>query len=92
VDIPPGKLFFYESAKLSHGRPSTLDGEFYAHIFVHFRPVGWSYKNADRVYAVPPFYSAPKGHAVPELSISAGEDTSESGGKADLKLHQHEEL
>jgi prolyl 4-hydroxylase len=48
VDIPPGKLFFYESAKLSHGRPTVLDGEYYAHMFIHYRPVGWTYKNADR--------------------------------------------
>jgi hypothetical protein len=34
--------------KLSHGRPSTLDGEYYAHMFIHFRPVGWNYRNADR--------------------------------------------
>lgn len=34
VDIPPGALFFYESAKLSHGRPTKLDGDYYAHIFM----------------------------------------------------------
>jgi hypothetical protein len=47
-----------------------------------------SYKNADRVYAVPPFYSTPARAAVPELEISEDEDTSDSGGKVDLKLHK----
>jgi len=54
VDIKPGELFFYESAKLVHGRPSMLQGDYSAHIFVHFRPKGWSFTNVDRVYAVPP--------------------------------------
>jgi len=55
-EVKPGQLFFYESAKLPHGRPSQLKGAFSAHIFIHFRPVGWSFQNLDRVYGVPPHW------------------------------------
>lgn len=54
MELKPGQLFFYESAKLVHGRPVKLQGDYSAHIFVHFRPQGWSYSNIDRVYGVPP--------------------------------------
>ena len=54
VEVKPGQIFFYESAKLAHGRPTVLHGDYSAHIFVHYRPKGWSYTNQDRVYGVPP--------------------------------------
>ena len=38
VDIEPGELLFFEGAKLTHGRPYPLVGDFYASIFVHYRP------------------------------------------------------
>ena len=34
-------MVFYESARLLHGRPYALDGEYYASVFVHFTPIGW---------------------------------------------------
>lgn len=58
VHVKPGELFFYESAKLVHGRPTTLQGDYSAHIFIHFRPYGWSFQNVDRVYGVPPGFHA----------------------------------
>lgn len=54
VVVKPGEVFFYESAKLAHGRPSALQGEYSAHVFAHYRPKGWSYTNVDRVYGIPP--------------------------------------
>jgi len=57
VDVKPGELFFYESAKLVHGRPTVLQGDYSAHIFIHFRPYGWPFQNVDRVYGVPPGYN-----------------------------------
>ena len=39
-----------------------------------------------RVFGVPPFYFKKVGAAIPELAITEGEDTSTSGGKADLKI------
>ncbi len=41
VSIEPGEMVFYEGARLIHGRPSALDGQYYANIFVHYTPVGW---------------------------------------------------
>eukprot|EP00441_Pelagodinium_beii_P026417 CAMPEP_0197666986 /NCGR_PEP_ID=MMETSP1338-20131121/64709_1 /TAXON_ID=43686 ORGANISM="Pelagodinium beii, Strain RCC1491" /NCGR_SAMPLE_ID=MMETSP1338 /ASSEMBLY_ACC=CAM_ASM_000754 /LENGTH=278 /DNA_ID=CAMNT_0043246129 /DNA_START=1 /DNA_END=834 /DNA_ORIENTATION=+ len=41
VDLRPGQLFLYESAKLPHGRPGTFAGREYAALFVHFKPNTW---------------------------------------------------
>ena len=38
VDLQPGQMLWYESAKLPHGRPQTFTGEYYDNIFVHFKP------------------------------------------------------
>jgi len=39
IDLEPGELVFYEGARLKHGRPYPLDGDYYAGIFVHYRPL-----------------------------------------------------
>lgn len=39
VDMEPGDFILYEGARLTHGRPYPLDGDYYASIFVHYRPV-----------------------------------------------------
>jgi prolyl 4-hydroxylase len=41
VSIEPGEMVFFEGARLVHGRPYPLEGEYYANIFVHYTPVGW---------------------------------------------------
>jgi prolyl 4-hydroxylase len=41
ISLHPGEMLFYESARLKHGRPYPLDGDYYAAIFVHYTPVGW---------------------------------------------------
>ena len=41
ISIEPGEMVFYESAKLVHGRPYPLDGDYYAGMFVHYAPVDW---------------------------------------------------
>ena len=38
INLEPGEFVFYEGARLVHGRPYPLDGEFYAGVFVHYRP------------------------------------------------------
>lgn len=58
VDLQPGHLFLYESAKLPHGRPSTFQGERYAALFFHLRPLEWNIDNVDRVYALPPGWNS----------------------------------
>lgn len=47
VDIQPGEILFYESAKCIHGRPRPLNGRWYTSLFVHYRPVGWKMKTED---------------------------------------------
>jgi prolyl 4-hydroxylase len=37
VDINPGEIVFYESAKLKHGRPYDLMGSHYVGQFIHYR-------------------------------------------------------
>ena len=39
VIMSPGDVVFYESARLQHGRPEPLEGEYYANIFAHTAPV-----------------------------------------------------
>merc|ERR1711953_365259 len=39
VQLEPGQMLWYESAKLPHGRPHTFTGEYYDNIFVHFKPI-----------------------------------------------------
>ncbi len=43
VHLTPGQMLLYESAILEHGRPVPLDGEYYVGMFVHYRPVDWSF-------------------------------------------------
>ena len=47
VNMKPGEMLLYESAKCLHGRPQELDGDGYSNIFLHFRPTGrgtWDYQ------------------------------------------------
>ena len=46
INMKPGEMLFYESAKCLHGRPQKLDGVGYANIFLHFQPADpalWPY-------------------------------------------------
>lgn len=47
VELLPGEMLFYESAKLPHERPARFRGEFYSSLFIHYRPVGWKMTAAD---------------------------------------------
>lgn len=39
VVMKPGEMLFYESARLPHGRTLPLDGEYFANIFTHTKPL-----------------------------------------------------
>lgn len=39
--LKPGDVVFYEGARLEHGRPTPLEGERFANIFCHFKPVDY---------------------------------------------------
>lgn len=45
VLLKPGEMVFYESGRLMHGRPIPLDGQLFANIFCHFKPVGYAQRN-----------------------------------------------
>ena len=47
VDLQPGEMLFYESAKCIHGRPRPLQGKWYTSLFVHYRPIDWSLRMED---------------------------------------------
>lgn len=38
ITMKPRDLVLYESATCIHGRPSTLNGNYYANAFVHYKP------------------------------------------------------
>jgi hypothetical protein len=38
IDLKPGQILHYESAKCFHGRPKIFKGKYYASIFIHYRP------------------------------------------------------
>lgn len=38
VNMEPGEFIFYEGARLVHGRPWPLKGDYYINMFVHYRP------------------------------------------------------
>lgn len=49
----PGKMLFYESARLMHWREKRLNGEWYASLFQHYRPVGWPLTHDEVVSHLP---------------------------------------
>lgn len=42
VDLKPGEMLFYESAKCVHGRPRPMKGRWYSSLFMHYRPWNWT--------------------------------------------------
>ncbi|KAG5178579.1 hypothetical protein JKP88DRAFT_79394 [Tribonema minus] len=38
ITMAPRDMVLYESATCVHGRPSTFDGQFYANMFIHYKP------------------------------------------------------
>ena len=46
VNMKPGDMLLYESARCLHGRPQPFEGDSYANIFLHFKPTApgaWDY-------------------------------------------------
>ena len=40
IEMNPGDIVYYESAKALHGRMKPLQGDFYVNFFTHYRPIG----------------------------------------------------
>lgn len=59
VNLEPGQILFYESARCLHGRMSALHGKYYGSLFLHYKPADeslWSFTNEDVINAVPPHW------------------------------------
>lgn len=59
VNLEPGYMLHYESAKALHGRMRELNGRYYGSIFIHYQPVDrtvWDFSHDDVIAAVPPHW------------------------------------
>lgn len=60
VNLEPGQMLFYESAKCLHGRMKEFRGKYYGSIFLHYAPVDksiWNFTNEDVIANVPPHWN-----------------------------------
>jgi len=60
VNLEPGQMLFYESAKCLHGRMQEFKGTYYGSIFLHYKPVDtnlWHYDVEDVINNVPPHWN-----------------------------------
>ena len=69
VEMAPGDIVYYESARCLHGRMRPLDGEYYVNLFAHYRPVG-----------DPQWYLKPNPADAPEHLLDLGECETVGGG------------
>jgi prolyl 4-hydroxylase len=49
ITMEVGDIILYESHSVIHGRPFPLNGEYYANVFCHFEPLGYSSREGQRV-------------------------------------------
>jgi prolyl 4-hydroxylase len=45
VTMEPGDMVLYESHSVIHGRPFPFQGNYFANVFVHFEPLGHSFRH-----------------------------------------------
>jgi len=58
LDLQPGQVALYESAKMYHSRLTKMKGRHYGSLFIHYYPThGWNWTMEDMVVSVPPSYS-----------------------------------
>ena len=43
VQLWPGQMLLYESARLLHARPRPMAGDYFASVFLHYRPTNWDF-------------------------------------------------
>ena len=48
VTMEPWDMVLYESHSVIHGRPFPLKGKYYANLFVHFEPLGHSFRHMQK--------------------------------------------
>jgi hypothetical protein len=72
VNLQPGQMLFYESARQLHGRMSPLKGKYYASIFTHYKPKNnWRMSRDNVIGAVPPHWA--EGTVEPQGSRWSGQ-------------------
>mmetsp|Transcript_9601 Transcript_9601/g.28727 ORF Transcript_9601/g.28727 Transcript_9601/m.28727 type:complete len:451 (-) Transcript_9601:19-1371(-) len=65
VNLKPGELCMYESAKMYHARLQPMRGRAYASVFLHWFPAhGWNWTMWDTHVSVPPDFEATTGRPV----------------------------
>jgi hypothetical protein len=72
VDLKPGQMLLYESAKCTHGRPRTFRGNWYTSLFIHYRPEKYALRpHKDRIAEVPESWrdALPPLPGLPELTV-----------------------
>lgn len=72
VDLQPGQMLLYESAKCTHGRPRTFKGNWYTSLFIHYRPLEYALLPAgERSTRVPDTWrqTLPPLPALPPLTV-----------------------
>ena len=50
VVLQPGEMVWYESARLLHGRPHLLEGDYFDNLFIHYKPTHLWYHQQVEVY------------------------------------------
>ena len=66
VEMDPGDIVYYESARCLHGRMRPLDGDYYVNLFAHYRP------NGD-----PNWFTKPNPDDAPKQALDLGQCTSD---------------
>jgi hypothetical protein len=49
LTVAPGEMIAYESHSVLHGRPYPLTGRYYANLFLHYEPVGYTQELMERL-------------------------------------------
>jgi hypothetical protein len=49
LTVAPGEMILYESHSILHGRPYPLSGRYYANLFLHYEPVGYTQELMERL-------------------------------------------
>jgi len=78
VDLKPGQMMFYESAKCFHRRSVPMRGDYYGSVFLHYRPKEWTFSRYEiRLAAPPPRGSFASRHA----TRSSGRGRGDAAGR-----------
>ena len=71
IEMEPGDIVYYESARCLHGRMMPLNGSYYVNLFTHYRPVG-----------DPDWFRKENPAGTPQQLIDVGECRVEEDGKS----------